>query len=219
MPSLPTHGRPEIDHRTLRLLVGVIALSLANLTAWLAQVPLASISASYHEGGWAQAVFIGFLYAIAAFLLAYNGLSRAELILSKLAALAALGVAMFPCRCEAHDEIVPYVHAASAAVMFSILAWFCWGFYRRAREKGHPQALVRASLYAICGLVIVGSMAVLGLDGLLGGRISEAIPRLTFYGERAGLMAFGVCWLTASRVLPGITRPDERFSPMGGAHA
>lgn len=214
MDILPAHGRPEIDHRTMRMLVGVIALSLANLTAWFAQVPLESISASYHEGGWAQAVFIGFLYAIAAFLLAYNGLSRPEMLLSKVAAVAALGVAMFPCRCKAHDEIVPYVHAVSAAVMFAILAWFCWVFYLRARQKGHSEALARATLYAACGLVIVASIVVLGLDSLSGGRISEVIPRLTFYGERAALMAFGVCWLTASRILPVITRSDERFSPM-----
>lgn len=214
MQIVPTHGRPEIDHRTLRLLVGLIALSLANLTAWFAQVPLESISASYHEGGWAQAVFIGFLYAIAAFLLAYNGLSRTEMVLSKIAAVAALGVAMFPCRCEVHDEIVPHVHGVSAAVMFAILAWFCWTFHARALEKGHREARMRATVYAVCGVVIIAAIAVLGLDGLLGGRIGESVPRLTFYGERAGLMAFGISWLMASRTLPMITRSDERFSPL-----
>ena len=69
---------------------------------------------------------MGFLFAIAAFLLAYNGLSRTEMFLSKAAAAAALGVALFPCECGGHPALVPYVHGASAAVMFLILAYFCY---------------------------------------------------------------------------------------------
>lgn len=30
------------------------------------------------------------------------------------------------------------------------------------------------------------------------------------WSETVGLVSFGVSWLTASRVLPGITRPGER---------
>jgi hypothetical protein len=76
-------NRPEIDHRTIKLIVGGVALGLAPLTIALSPAPIASISASYHEGGAAQSVFVGFLFAIAALLLAYNGLSRTEMILSK----------------------------------------------------------------------------------------------------------------------------------------
>ena len=35
-----------------------------------------------------------------------------------------------------------------------------------------------------------------------------------FYGEAAGLFAFGISWLTASRTVPGLTHPEERFSPL-----
>ena len=114
---LPTPKRQEIDHRTIKLVVGVIATSLAGLTSLFAQSRIASISASYYEGGWSQSIFIGFLFAIAAFLLAYNGQSRGEMVLSKVASVAALGVALFPCKCEVHTELVPYVHGVSAAVM------------------------------------------------------------------------------------------------------
>jgi hypothetical protein len=41
---------------------------------------------------------------------------------------------------------------------------------------------------------------------------SARIPRLEFFGEGAGLIGFGISWLTASRVLPLLTRQDERFS-------
>jgi hypothetical protein len=212
MLSAPRH--PEIDHRTLKLVVGVVAVSLAALTSLFASKPLTSISAAYYEVGWSQSIFTGFLFAIAAFLLAYNGVSRSEMLASKLAAAAALGVALFPCKCDTHVELVPGVHAISAAAMFLILAFFCLGFYRRARAKGHGQAKARAVIYALCGIAILAAILLLGFDGLSGGVLKGRIPRLTFYGEATGLVAFGISWLTASRALPLLTREDERFSPL-----
>lgn len=205
--------RPEIDHRTIKLVVGLIALSLANLTSFFAQSSITSISASYYEGGWSLIIFVGFLFAISAFLLAYNGQSTLEMVLSKLAALAALGVAMFPCKCGDHAEIIPYVHGVSAATMFLILAFFCYVFFGRALNKGQPRAKVRAYIYAVCGVTIVAAILTLAFDYFSNGLISSRIARLTFYGERAGLIAFGVSWLTASRTLPVITSKAERFSP------
>src|SRR5262249_26400434 len=104
-----TPRRPEIDHRTLKLIVGIVATGLAGLTSLFAKAPLTSISASYYEGGWSQGIFIGFLFAIAAFLLAYNGRSATEMILSKVASIAAVCVALFPCGCDGHDQLVPGV--------------------------------------------------------------------------------------------------------------
>ena len=205
--------RHEIDHHTSKLIVGLIALSMANLTSFFAATPITSISASYYEGGWSQNIFVGFLFAISAFLFAYNGETRRQMVLSKVAACAALGVAMFPCKCKTHAEIVPHVHGISAAVMFLILAFFCYVFYQRAMGKGHTQAKRRAYVYAISGIAIIASILVLAIDGLTGGAVSSKIVRLTFYGERTGLIAFGISWLTASRALPFFTTREERLLP------
>lgn len=202
----------EIDHHTLRLIVGLSAIFLASLTVLLAGQPLASISDAYHQGGWARDVLVGILFAIASFLVAYNGESGTEMLLSKLAAVAALGVALFPCDCGTGQEILPYVHYVSAAVLFAVLAWFCLLFYRRARGKGHREALWRSWLYGLCRAVIVSVLLVLAFDHFAGGPFSSMVPRLVFYGEQAALIAFGVSWLVASRVLPGITAPRERIS-------
>jgi hypothetical protein len=135
------------------------------------------------------------------------------MLLSKIAAIAALGVALFPCKCDIYTPDIPYVHGAAAAIMFVVLANFCLIFYRRARTKGHIEANRRAAVYASCGIAIVISILVIALDNFMKGAISAHIPRLTYYGERTGLIAFGISWLTASRVLPVLTRQDERFSP------
>jgi hypothetical protein len=206
--------RLEIDHRTMKLVVGLIALFLACFTAFFAQEQLASISASYHAGGWARDIFIGSLFAIAAFLLAYNGESRHEMLMSKVAAVAAILIALFPCACGDHDEIIPRVHAASAATMFLILAGFCYIFLRRALAKHHAPGKRRATIYALCAIAIIAAILVMALDHMLGEPLSKKIERLTYYCETTGLVAFGVSWLTASRVLPWITGKGERFSPL-----
>ena len=64
--------REEIDHLTIKFVVGLIAVTLAPLTDFFAKSPITSISASYYEGGPSQTIFIGFLFAIAALLLAYK---------------------------------------------------------------------------------------------------------------------------------------------------
>lgn len=211
-------NRVEIDHHTIKLIIGVIAISLATLTSFFSETPIQSISASYHEDGWSRNIFVGFLFAISAFLLAYNGRSTREMVLSKIAALAAMGVAMFPCQCGSHLEIIPYVHGISSAVMFLILAVFCYIFFQRAYAKEHAQARFRAYIYALCGSIIIIAILIITTDNLLGGIISSEISRLTFFGEAAGLIAFGIAWLSASRILPLITSKKERLplSPFSG---
>ena len=218
MFKLTSPKRAEIDEHTAKLIVGVIAISLASLTSFFSGEPIQSISASYHEGGWSRDIFVGFLFAIFAFLIAYNGKSITQKVLSKIAAVAALGVAVFPCKCESNADVIPYAHGTFAAVMFIILAFFCYIFYRRAWSKGHLQARIRAYIYAVCGSTIVASILIIAIDNFTGGIISSKIDRLTFYGENAGLIAFGIAWLTASRTLPLITRndKDDRFSLFSG---
>ncbi len=205
-------SRVEIDHHTIKLIIGVFAISLATLTSFFSETPLQSISASYYEKGWSRDIFVGFLFAISAFLLAYNGRSTREMVLSKIAACAAIGVAIFPCKCGYHIEIIPYVHFLSAAVMFVVLAVFCYIFFRRAEAKASIEARLRTYIYAFCGSTIIASIFIMALDKLLGGIISLKIDRLTFFCEGAGLIAFGIAWLTASRILPLITNKKERLS-------
>jgi peptidoglycan/LPS O-acetylase OafA/YrhL len=211
---LLTPRRPEIDHRTIKLIVGVIAITLPFLTWYFSDGGLTSISASYYQDGWSHSIFIGFLFAIGAFLLAYNGRSRPEMLLSKIAAVAGLLVALYPCGCDGHDVRVPYVHYIAAAVMFLVLAGFCYIFFQRARHKGFAEAKSRAVIYAVCGLTILISIGVLAVNGIRHQGREDQFRDLVFAGEAVALVAFGISWLTASHCLPGVTRRDERFSPL-----
>ncbi|HZF81149.1 MAG TPA: hypothetical protein VEZ89_15315 [Rubrivivax sp.] len=207
--------KEEINHQTIKLLVGVIAVSLGSLTDLFADEPLSSISASYFQGGWSQTFFVGFLFAIAAFLMAYNGHSKKEMILAKFAGVAAAGAAMFPCSCpeavtdcRADVPLIPGLHGLFAAVLFIILVVFCVLFHQRARakaEQGNAEARRRQFVYVICGVVMVLSMAAIVLHALTGLFGTRAV----FYGETAALVSFGISWLTASRALPILAKPEE----------
>jgi len=96
--------------------------------------------------------------------------------------------------------------------MFGVLAGFCIIFYKRALAKRGSQAKVRACIYVTCSITIMLVILVLGIDHFIGDHLRFKLPRLTFYGEATGLVAFGVSWLVASRVIPVITAPHERIS-------
>lgn len=198
---------PEIDYRTMKLMVALIALSLSGATLFFAEGPLISISHAYCSGGTSRDIFVGFLFAIAAIMTAHNGANRREKIASKIAGISAAGIALVPTACETGAES-PW-HFLFAALMFAILAWFCWSFYERTRIKQHQtQAQRRRFVYALCGIGIVVSMALIAVNGLF-----DLWPdaNLTFYCEAAGLALFGVSWLIASHFLPYFEHPSERM--------
>lgn len=202
----------EINYHFLKVLVGFIAIGLAALTEFLSVTDIESISASYHQGGSARDVFVGLLFTISAFLLAYNGQILVELVLAKIAAIAALLIAIFPCDMPPGLVSEFKIHYISAGIMFAVLACYCWIFYARARQKKTGQSIVRRIIYATCGITIVLAIAVLGYDAATKGSLTAWEPRLVFYGERAGLIAFGFSWIVASRVFPWITAREERVS-------
>lgn len=223
----------DIDQRTLKLLVGLIAIGLASLCTALSKEDIDSISAAYFEGGRARDFFVGSLFAVSAFLIAYNGASRWEKYLSKIGAIAAMGVALHPCHCvqtTSSDPVVlwrllsvqadalgrmSHVHYVAAAVLFLVLAEFCRIFHGRAKDKyqkdkTHKEARRRMKVYTGCGWLMIASLVVLALGEWI--PIVRSIPHRVFYGEQAGLFAFGLSWLTASKVIPGLASPQEELT-------
>ncbi len=201
----------EIDHRALKLMIALVAFTLANITSFLADGSILSISEAYRYGGWARDVLVGAMFAVAAFMFAYNGYRRTEKLLTKATAVAALCVALFPGEVMAPGSAVQTVHTISSVVMFSTLAALCRVFYLRAKGKDMKRANRRAKLYAACGFAMLASMLVVVADHFLGGPLQHRIPRLVFHCERIALIAFGTAWFTASHIVPWLTDPEERW--------
>lgn len=197
------------DYRMLRLLVGVIALGLPVAVTWLASPTLlTSISAGYHAPD-ARNVFVGALCVVAAFLIAYQGDSRTQAILSKIGAVAATGVALCPTSIGDNVSATGAWHNVAAVTLFGVLTYFAFAFGNKAKHKCNPEGNRRSYIYRICGVTMLVSMAAIGVSvlALPEHRVSEL--RVIFVGECAALAAFGVSWFVAGMVIPGLSEKNE----------
>lgn len=206
----------QIDHRVIKLSVGVIAISLAIFMQVASGSPLHSISESYHYR--ARDWFVGLLFSVAALFFSFKGDNKFERKLTILASLCAVLVAVAPCKCDRATSLISVFHFPAAAGVFVIMGYFCWRFRRTAMSKvdKYPEAQNRAYVYAAClfWMFVCGTMAV--VYGVAWQKIDEIFPSYIFWMEAIGLASFGVSWLTASRTIPVITNPKERYHIIDG---
>ncbi len=202
------------DYRTLRFLVGLIAFSLPYVVTIIASTPLRSISVSYHTE--AQDIFVGMLFIVGSFLVAYNGHFLREAIASKVAGFSAIIVALVPTSCPTCSaNINSTIHYSAAVLLFAILAYFCFGpFRRKIKGKGGKKG-VRSKIYLVCGIIMVICM----LTALLGSLILDADTynrlAITFWAEAVALNAFGIAWIVAGKYIPLTTEREERVHLFG----
>ena len=205
----------QIDHRVIKLIVGIIAISLASFMQLASGELLHSVSESYHYR--ARDWFVGLLFAVAALFFSFKGENSFERKLTLLASLCAMLVAVAPCACARPTTIIAVFHFPAAAGVFAILGYFCWRFRRTAMTKieKYPEAANRVHIYSACllGMAICWLMTITYVIAYLiaGNLFDEKFPNYVFWLEAIGLVSFGVSWLTASRTLPLIANPNERF--------
>jgi hypothetical protein len=202
------------DYRALRLLMGFIALALPFAVSILSSSPLSSISASYYTEG--RDAFVGMLFVVSAFLWAYNGHSLKEAYASKIASLAAVFVAIFPTSCDlCKPGIKSFIHYGAAATLFAILAYFCFGPFRKnTKGKGGKKGR-RSKIYFTCGCIMVGCMLGLVVTKLT---ISEETIKslsVTYWAEAIALCAFGIAWTVAGKYFRPFVDREEALRLFG----
>ena len=201
---------PIFDYKALRLMLGIIAFVMPFLVTLIARTPLASISASYHTE--ARDFFVGLLFIVGALMLAYNGHTTREALASKIAALSAIVVALFPtsqsCGSSSSTSVI---HFSAAVLLFLILAYFCfWPFRENTKGKAGKRG-VRAKFYFACGCVMVVCMLV----GLIGKLVFSCETMnawsVIYWVEAIALGAFGVAWVVAGKVIPLLVDDEEEL--------
>lgn len=197
----------QINHKTMRVIVGVIAILLAPIVLLLADngSDLNSISASY----WTNSgdIFVGCLIAVGFFLSAYNGTGGEkdwEFYLSKAACAFAIGVALFPTDIYGDDDIAPtwttnvsgligltpkVIHYGSALLLFGCLIALMWFFSKRARKKGK---LKRSNIYRVIAALMTSGIIIFFIVGQI-----LKLENTVLLIEAWGLMWFGLGWLIA----------------------
>jgi hypothetical protein len=206
------------DYKRTRLLIGIIAFLLPFAVSFISSTPLTSISASYYTE--ARDALVGMLFIVGAFLFAYNGYTIWQSWASKIGSIAAVLIALFPTNCgTCLVNYISKIHYCSAATLFLILTYFCFGPFRnKAKDKNTAEAGRRIIIYLFCGTIMVVCMLTMLISNFLP-KIEVEKLRLFYWAEAVALVAFGTAWLTASKVFPVFAGDTERlrlFKRKGG---
>jgi hypothetical protein len=185
----------------LRRAIGIIGMALpvvliVGYLLWPAHDVLASISGYYYSP--LRGAFVGSMCAVGVFLLSYSGTEFFEDLISDIAGVAAICVALFPTTppppVSGAQHVVATVHAVSACVFFGMLALFCLLRFPRANED-ETTATVRPKwhniVYYAAGGVIVASLLLVVVSSRIPG-VEPIHPMLIL--ETAAIVAFGVAW-------------------------
>ena len=91
---------------------------------------------------------------------------------------------------------------ATAVLLFVILAYFCFGPFRKNTKGKGGKKGARAKLYFLCGSVMVICMSV-GLIGKLALSCQTMADwNVIYWVEAIALGAFGVAWIVAGKIIP-----------------
>ncbi len=203
-------SHPVFDYRALRLLVGLIAFLLPFVVSIVSAARLPSISASYYTN--ARDAFVGMMFVVSAFLWAYNGHTPTEAWTSKVASIAAALIALFPTNCYVCNvDTSSVIHSVTAAVLFSILAFFCFSPFRVKIKGAEGKKGRRNKVYLLCGWVMVACIFVMGVFKLDVLQEAGNHLRITYWGEAIALVAFGFAWIVAGKYIPLFVDKEEEL--------
>ena len=195
------------------LVANPIALRLEHSScAWLPS----SVSGYYYSP--VRNIFVGALCALGLFLIAYVGANLGDRIITDLAGLFALGVALFPttpnvasppsATCEtvaqvsSRQQVIGDVHTVASVLFFLFLAWMAIRFTNTTAPQPTPQQRRRNLIYRICAIVILASLVAAGITNFLPASLRPSFPWLFLY-EAVGIFAFGVSWFVEGQTLIG----------------
>lgn len=196
-----------VSYLTLRKVIGILGVALAGLCVaggilFGTGAVEGSISAYYLTN--MRDLFVGALVASGAFLLTYKGYDKTDNILSSIAGVAAIGVAIFPIGYMPPGNIfnlrMPVVrifHYISAAVFFITLAYISYFQFTKGGSDTKKKKQ-RNAVYRISGIVMFGFLVLVGLE--------KALPitgghHFILIVEAVMLLAFGISWFVKGEAI------------------
>lgn len=209
-----------ISFKILRKWVGYLGVALPFVlvagSMIIVKCPNIQQSISHYYYSNMKVFFVGILCAVSFFLITYSGYSRLDNILTNVAAIFCLFVAVFPTDLEQETDwlkntntFIPcdlhVLHFVSAGLFFFILANISiWLFTRSNKAKEHlrPEKKMRNTIYKFCGWIIIFSELTIGIRFAFFGQ-DKHNSTFVFWFETLMLVAFGMSWLTKAEVISG----------------
>ncbi len=167
-----------------------------------------SISHYYYTN--MREIFEGTLFAVSLFLFAYKGYSKLDSMTSNIAGLFCIGIALF-----STDMIVGFpsqayatllfdfenhrtIHLFCAAMFFLTLAYMSIKLFTKTKGEMTRQKRNRNIIYTGCGIIMIASVACLGIYFLRNG---NPLSHIVIICETVALLAFGFSWLIKGETL------------------
>ena len=199
--------RVKVSYLTMRKVVGILGMLLPIVMVvgtflFTFQLDLRASISAYYDSVMGPA-FAGILFVVGWFLFAYKGHDQRDDKAGDRACLFAMGVAIFPHQSATHAW-VPWIHFASATLLFLTLAYFSYFLFTETGKDGTPtsEKLWRNKIYRACGVGIVLFIALIGLYKALGLEdtgLAALKPVLVL--EAFALWAFGFSWFVKGETL------------------
>src|SRR5580658_5299096 len=204
--STPSAGPWIISYLTLRKTIGVLGISLVPVLVIGSFIidhlingqPAAietSVSAYYYTS--MRNELEGILFGIGMFLLCYDGYDLQDSIISKLAGLFGLCIALFPTSPTTEKgDVISVIDYVTAGIFFALLAYTSVFLFTKTTAYPTPQKVRRNRIYRICGIVMAVAVTGIPLDGIdpIWDKIGFLHPTLIL--ELLALTSFGISWLT-----------------------
>ncbi len=209
-----TENRLVINFLILRKCIGILGAIFPFLVVVLALILgdselRQSISAYYYSPS--RDVFVGTLCIIGMFLFSYKGYEPQDDRAGDIAGIAAVGVAFFPTTpsvvVRSSQEILGYLHLASAAILFLALAYFCLRLFVKTGDVAlNNYRRTCNKIYRVCGYIILASIALIVIVSFTG---FAAGLNPVFWLEAIAVVAFGVSWLVKGNTLSLFLDPKK----------
>ncbi|NQZ06792.1 MAG: DUF998 domain-containing protein [Algicola sp.] len=202
-----------ISYMQLRRYIGYLGLALPVVLALVAYLKFdtpiqGSISAYYHTD--MRDVFVGILFVIGFFLLAYKGHDSKDDYAGDAAFVFAVGMALFPTTPEKvgvviteADKLSGLIHGVCAALFFITLIYFCLHLFVKTSCDPMPdRKRFRNKIYRSCGWTMTVCIALIGIIFLFDS-VEASIGHLNpvFWLEGAAILAFALSWFTKGQSL------------------
>lgn len=203
------HKNKWLDN--LRLAIGILALAF----------PLLLMVTGFFDGSWTETslsatywsnsgvLFSSMLVMLSLMLMTYYGYDYVDNVMTTIAAVAMLFVALFPCEGGTTylfsfipakaTHIIHYVTAGITFSMLGVMSFFQFTKYYVAKTEGKKK---RNLVYRICGIIIFASiLGMLLMELIPNGRSATDVIRLFYWLESIVVWAFGISWLVKSGII------------------
>ena len=203
-----------ISYMTLRKAIGFLAISLPAIliigTFTIGGCTHIEASISHYYFTVMGDVFVGFLISTGIFLISYKGYDLKDNIVSFLAGIFVLCIALFPtsknedvgCVIRTLGDVPLRIHAhyISAALFYLTLSYMSLFLFTKSSGNKTKQKIARNRIYRVCGIMILVAILLIALEDYIPS-LDKGRFKPTFWLEWVANFSYGVSWLIKGEFL------------------